>query len=632
MLSKTFLQNKKRYIAYNTFRKDIFTQLAPRDAEAILYLLPWMLSVNHPSVPGYVKEIKKPFQVFSIEKNRDITKRERNFKNSFNIKKEDSLLRFPADVNLIQGVYTIGSVGTVSQTSRSDCDIWICINKDSFDDKTFLQFTQKVNLIKDWFDANLKMPVFFFISDVEDVKSCNYGSIGHESSGSTQRNILKEEFYRTTVLICGRIPLWWVCNDDEGVTDYNQLVDDYKNERFGDYDFIDLGNLESVDRAEYFGAALWQFNKSLTHPLKSIIKMLLLEMLLVSPREELLCHQFRRFILSRKDNAGFLDPSMFTMEAVLKYNETIDPETFAFIKKCFYLRFDVKLLSNKLTLKENLCKEIFQTYSFKREDIYHLNEFSSWTFHEQTKFGDKVLALLLHIYKGITTLQRGITSGINPKDLAIIGRKLSSCLEKKQFKVPIINKPMENMNLPTLTFRYEGRRWQVNPASDSSLIIVDNPDLVSCVAYLVWNDVLLSSQVRMTPNPTPVTLQEIMSLSRRIKDIFSIYDMTAIDFDNFLMPEQIKKILLVVSFEGAQHNKDVNDFSLIYKNDWGELFVRRFRSPEKLKEFIDENSEKFKHVEINYYIQRSSQYYEKIIERTKRIVSQTILGHYTLMI
>ena len=60
--------------------------------------------------------------------------------------------------------------------------------------------------------------------------------------------------------------------------------------------------------------------------------------------------------------------------------------------------------------------------------------------------------------------------------------------------------------------------------------------------------------------------------------------------------------------------------------------MRRFRSPEKLKEFIDENSEKLKHVEINYYIQRTSQYYEKIIERTKRIVSQTILGHYTLMI
>ena len=55
----TFHQNKKTYLAYNDFRKGIFSELTPKDSETILYLLPWMLSVNDPAVAGYVPDLKK---------------------------------------------------------------------------------------------------------------------------------------------------------------------------------------------------------------------------------------------------------------------------------------------------------------------------------------------------------------------------------------------------------------------------------------------------------------------------------------------------------------------------------------------------------------------------------------------
>lgn len=114
MLSNRFLQNKKTYLAYNLFRKNIFSQLAPRDSEAILYLLPWLLSVNHPSIPGYVKDMIKPFKVYGFDREKAFLKREPAFKNMFRVKKEGTLLRFPAAVNLVHGIYSIGSVGTVS--------------------------------------------------------------------------------------------------------------------------------------------------------------------------------------------------------------------------------------------------------------------------------------------------------------------------------------------------------------------------------------------------------------------------------------------------------------------------------------------------------------------------------------
>lgn len=625
MLPYTFLQNKKTYIAYNNFRKRIFSQLSPKESETILYLLPWVLSVNHPAVPGYIKELKKPFKVYGLEKEREIHKKEAAFKNRFGLRGETSFLRFRPNENIIDGLYTIGSVGTVSQTSRSDCDIWICINKKQFEDKMLHHLVQKINLIKDWFDATLRMPVFFFITDLEDIKTCNYGNIGMESSGSTQKNILKEEFYRTTILICGKIPLWWVCYDEHQPVDYDELCENYAYGTLGDYDFIDLGNLESVDRGEYFGSALWQFNKSLTHPLKSIIKMLLMEMLLVSPREELLCHQFRQYILSQKSNPAFIDPSMFTMDAVLKYNEDVEEETFEFIKKCFYLCYEVRLQSKKLTLKESLCRAIFKKYPIDRKEIYRLNDFSRWVLHEQVAFGDQALTLLLNIYNGITLLQRGITQGISPQDLAIIGRKLSSCLEKRANKVPIVHKPLENLNLPTLIFSIVGKKWRVYPAKEATRLLVESTDIVYCIAYVVWNDIYSQGQVRMNPNQTPVTIQEIMGLAKRIREMFGFYDISSIDFENFLKPERITKMLVVASIDETQIENEIVDVCVIYSNNWGELFVSRLKSMHHLQDFLSVHQDKLAYADMNCYVQRSSQFYEKIIERTKRAITQIIL-------
>ncbi|MFA5180702.1 MAG: class I adenylate cyclase [Syntrophales bacterium] len=624
MLLARFLQNKKIYISYNNLRKKAFSQQAPKDSEAILYLLPWLLSVNHRALPGYVKDIVKPFMVYGVDRDKDVLKREPVFKTKFGMKKEGTLLGFPTDLNLIHGIYTIGSVGTISQTSRSDCDIWICINRKAFDEKATMQLSRKVNLIKDWFDEHLKMQVYFFISDLDDIRNCHFGNVSDESSGSAQKNILKEEFYRTSIMICGKIPLWWVCHDDDSPVDYDQLLDEYERDVYGDNDFIDLGDMKPVEQGEYVGAALWQFNKSLTHPLKSIIKMLLLEMLILAPREELLCNQFRHSIFSQGLNPVFTDPSMFTMEAVLRHNEGVDAKTFEFIKKCFYLRYEIKFQSKNVTLKETLAKELFQRYPIAREEIIRLNEFSGWPLHEQMEFGDRVLSLLLKIYKGIVTLQGGASQGIDHQDLTIIGRKLSSCLEKKAHKIPVMHKPIENPDLPMLIFRNEGKRWQVHPHKDPSRFVVASPDIVYCLAYLVWNDIYFSGNVRMSPNPTPVTLKEIMSLAKRIREIFGVFDITTVDFENFLKRERTMKMLVVISFGVPPGKDDRIGFCVLYQNNWGELFEKKIGSPDHLKDFFDAHRVMFAHAEVNYYIQRSSQYYEKIIERTKRSISHII--------
>ena len=315
--------NKQRYLAYNDFRKQLFRELSLETGETVLYLVPWLLSVNAPACPGYLKDLERPFRVHGIEASQETKEREDAFRARFSADPHASFPTPEEEHCLIEGLYTIGSVGTVSQSLASDCDIWVCIDKKGFDQRAWQQINQKLNLIKDWLDTHLVAPVYFFISDVNEIRMNRFGSVDAESSGSAQQNTLKEEFYRTCITICGKIPLWWLCFDPHHAIDYDQAVAVVNGsaDSIVEDDLIDLGDLTTIDKSEYFAAALWQFQKPLLFPLKSILKMALLETALYVPDDPLLCHQYREKPLARKSDEPYPETALFTAGVIFNnYN------------------------------------------------------------------------------------------------------------------------------------------------------------------------------------------------------------------------------------------------------------------------------------------------------------------------
>ena len=624
---KTVIENKDAFLKYNETRKRTFLELSPKAADIVLYLVPWLLSVNHPACPGYIRGLKTPLQVANIHREQEILRRESTYRRLFSIPDNGPVLKFFPQANTILGIYTIGSSGTIAQTEHSDYDIWICIDKRSYDAHTLQQLFRKINLLKNWLDTQLKQPVYFFISDVEDIRSCHFGQVDEESCGTTQKNILKEEFYRTMIVIAGKIPLWWICHDKEHPVLYRDFAEEFDHHEYENQDFVDIGDVEGISQDEYFGAALWQLNKSLTYPLKSIIKMLLLKMQIDSPPEDLLCSRFRKTILEKSASPALSDPSLYAIKALLDHNESARPELLEFIKSCFYLRFDIKMFSKRQGLKERLVADLLNRHRIERNTVYRLNEFAAWSFSEQVAFGNQIFRLLLDIYKEINNSPR--QSSLSEGDMTIIGHKIASCLVSKPDKISVIHKPISNMNLPELTFKTNGKIWQIYDSSNPSDIITSHRDIVTCLAYLIWNGIHETGQVRMEYNPTDVTIQEIINLSKVIRDTFGSHDVAAIDFANFMEPEQIVKALVVVSFEGSaqkkKKKKTMNDQHLLYLNHWGELFVRQFGTQEELQAFIRAIiARQTATLETKYYIQRNSHYYEKNIERTRRTILQTI--------
>ena len=624
IIQKTLSQNKRIFLEYNEFKKRIFLELTPKDSEIILYLLPWLFSINEPTCPGYLRDLNQPFRVYNIEYNKGITNREESFKKMFGVKKHGTLLRPIQKVYVIQGVYTIGSVGTVSQNPLSDCDIWVCFYKEEFDKAAWNQLIQKVNLIKGWMDNNLKLPVYFFISDVKSVKEGRFGSVDAESSGSTQQLVLKEEFYRTLILICGKVPIWWLIYDKTLKIEYDDALTAITSDTFWEYDLIDFGNIEKIKKNEYFGASLWQFHKFLTSPLKAIIKMVLLKMLLEAPQERLLCHQLREAVLSSADPNLFPDHSLFTMSSILDNYKARKKELMKFVKMCFYIRCEIKPYDRKQSLKGKLTENFFKHYPLEQGEWSALQKFDGWKYDAQIEFGRRLFKFMLQLYREISDDNTAVSSKSDKRDLTILGRKISACYLKKKYKISILQKPTQKLNLSVLTFKLNGDEWQTFSSDDTASPIISSKNVIENIAFIVWNNLFAENWIRMRPNPSSITLNEIINLGKRIKNFFGTYETLDIELADYLKEEQISKMLIVAGFDKSPWNEQSKDYGVVYLNNWGELSAMRFNSIKKFEAFLRNSCKDQKDIVISKYLRRNPTSFEKNIERPKKYVFPSI--------
>jgi adenylate cyclase class 1 len=625
-IQRILRRNRKIFLDYQSFRRGLFTELAPEDSEAVLYLLPWLLSVNDPQCPGYIPDIEHPFRVYGIDYDKGIQNREPRFKRRFGVSHKGAMLRGAGDYRTILGLYTIGSVGSISQTSGSDCDIWVCIDKKVFNKRSWQQLNMKINLIRDWFDMNTRMPVYFFLSDISAIQRCHFGSVDAESSGSAQQNVLKEEFYRSFMIICGKIPLWWLCWDPGRDIRYADAVAAVADENFGEYDLVDLGDISRIKRREYFGAALWQLNKSLSQPLKSILKMSLLKMLLDAPESQLMCHQFRARVLSSPAGETFPDFSVFTMEAVAENFRSVRPDKLAFLVECLYIRCEINPYNTKQPLKNRLAGGFFKPFGFSKDRLANLRRTASWPHQQQIQLGNDLFSLMLETYREIANDHAGVAGKSNHRDLTILGRKISAYYLKKKHKVPVLQRPTGTLNIPGVSFHLQQKTWRVLSGNDTANPLCSSTDIIYAIAFVVWNKLFTASQVRMRPNPSSMTLQEIMNLGHRLNFFFGSYETADIDYSNYLKDEQVIRLLVVVGMEKSPWKKEKLDFGVVYLNGWGELFARRFATVRSYEQFLQAIQSGSPGLAPSFYVRRNATSYERIIERTKLILRSNLNG------
>ncbi len=520
---KEIKQILRRYNALNAHRIKRLEADMSGVQKDFLNILPLLFHINYPTLPGFVSN-DVPAGMADYQPDRNTLLIAKKFGRSFEYKRK-ALRTIP-----IQGLYLMGSIGSVGQTTDSDLDFWLCYSHDL--KRNQINLLQKKAHLIEKFGEELGLEVHFFLMDAVAFKSGETLSLSSESSGSAQHHLLLEEFYRTSILVSGRPPLWWIVPPEEDDR-YQSFTDEMIKKRFIDpIDWLDFGGMDDVPADEFFGAAHWQLYKGIESPYKAILKILLMESYAADfPKISWLSQVTKQAIFNGDENVTDIDPYILIYRQVEAYlTAHMQDERLDLARRCFYFKVNMplsKTSKSNYDWKRKRLERLVQEWQWSDLEIRRLDSRDKWKIEEVNRERNILVRELTHSYRVLMNFARNntATGGIDPLELNLLGRKLYAALERRPGKIDFINPGIsKEMCEPRLCFRFESRkdqiRWQLfrdDPnVNETVKVLKTTPSLLEMLAWCHCNDIIepgIQIIIRPFDAPVPITdLRQILDL------------------------------------------------------------------------------------------------------------------------
>ncbi|MBU1003659.1 MAG: class I adenylate cyclase [Proteobacteria bacterium] len=528
----------------------------------------------------------------------------------------------PAPAIRVEAFYSIGSVGTIAQTRNSDIDMWVCFDETGVDPDEVRGFKDKLAAIERWVDSEYGLELHFFVMDMAKVRENNFGFSDKESAGSSQALLLKEEFYRTAVLLGGKKLAWWLLAPDIGDAAYAKgLARIASAKTLPLDDVVDLGAMSRVPRDEFFGASLWQIVKALKSPFKSIMKFALLDKYIAGGSADvLLCNRLNRNIQAGRYDFWSVDPyAVLFSEVEGHYQETGNKEA----RELMRMAFEQKTGFSSLGRTTGRLTEMLGTSWLEYFYPYCVNERSSmpkegkagaWnaeTFADLNELGQMVARYMFRTYEQISKGADGLDTEvrISDQDLTKLGRKIFGHFDKKPGKIlhiPFMDSPRRLFQ--SLEIECQGqsgtpRLWAAKgePVAGKGKKVpfedlhrTKNP--VELLAWLVANQLYEGGmQFQGTNLQAPISTPDLRVLFDELAEFFAPKQVFEAEIEETLRDEEVVRALVVINFATDRDVKDIRDVVLLYGTNWGEVFC--VTSPKQL-DLISRN--------LNSFIQANS--------------------------
>ncbi len=487
-------------------------------------LLPLLLHINHPVLPGFIGS-DTPAGIPDYSPSKAVIRAARKQGRSFTYKK-----RVRRSYH-IQGLYLMGSIGSVAHTTGSDFDVWLC-HDPQLKPSQLRALQEKVKQLEKW-AAELRLEVHIFLINAEAFRRGDREAISRESSGSTQQHLLLEEFYRTGILLAGRHPLWWLVPPEEE-NNYTKYTAMLIHKRFVDpLDCIDFGGLEQTPADEFFGAARWQLYKGIESPYKSVLKLLLVEAYSRDyPAIRWLCQEAKAAIYSGTLDLDTLDPYILMYQRVEQYLQTREEfERLDLARRCFYFKAEQplsrKTRGKKRLWQRQLMQSVVSAWGWNKKKISQLDSRHGWKINQVLDERNKLVRELTNGYHMLTEFSRTYAASgqIDPEELSLLGRKLYTALERQPGKVDSINPNIsKDLVEDALSVHYvetsEGTGgWIVycgevdEEAIDTNVPIKKTASLIEMLSWIQVNGLADRNTVMsLYPDSCPVKQKELRAL------------------------------------------------------------------------------------------------------------------------
>ncbi|MCW8931816.1 MAG: class I adenylate cyclase [Gammaproteobacteria bacterium] len=416
--------------------------LKQRQAE-FLQLLPLLFHVNHPSLPGFVST-QCPSGISKFTPDKDSIRYARKISKSFEYKRR-AYRQYD-----IHALYLMGSTGTIAYSDKSDFDIWVC-HREDLTQIELKELQIKTEHLTQWC-LEFHLEVNFFLIHTDNFRQGKIDKLSSESSGTTQHLLLLEEFYRTSMLLVGRYPIWWIV-PPQFEKEYDEYVENIIHKRLlNEHDFLNFGSINHILAEEFYGATLWHIYKGIDSPYKSILKLLLMECYAKEhPNINLLCFQFKQLIYEKETpDINELDPYIMMMDKITTHliaENSLNRLDLA--RQCLYLKVNESLTELKTapshSWRHTIMNDLVSQWQWKQPKLLLLDGRNQWKIDEVSKEHRNIIESLTYSYRKLSDYFRYQNKDIriSKRDLHILGRKLYAAFENRAGKIEVIGHDTE---------------------------------------------------------------------------------------------------------------------------------------------------------------------------------------------
>jgi len=610
------------FLKINQERIDLTIQgLSERQARFIA-LLPLLFHENNPDLPGYINDdVPAGIYAYSAEPSTIKTAK-------FFFKTYKSVRRARRIMN-INGMYFMGSSGSIAYNSKSDFDVWL-LHSMSLDEDAIELLQQKAYAIEKWAEEMLFLEVHFFVFSAEEFKQGKQQGLSSESSGSAQHYLLLDEFYRSSLLIAGKIPTWWLVPPEEE-KNYDDYIEEctHKN-KFNISESLDFGSVADIPASEFFGAAVWQLYKSIHSPYKSLMKLLLMEVYASEyPSIELLSMMFKKAAYEGIENLDDLDPYLMMYKKVEEYLMIRNQkERLELFRQCFYVKIKEPLSHDikKKSWRRDLFKQVVMDWGWTKDQFKLMDSQKDWQIDYIAKQRNRLMNALTESYRFLSNFARQNTevSRVSQTELNVLGRKLYAAFERKVGKIDIINRDNEsNLNYSKLTI-YQKKNsmgkdsWQLYQGHINSSAISDfqpvkrSQNVIELIAWAFFNQIINSHSAISIHNSNALSVKELRQLLISFEEEYPSRKLPEPNFNDLNQTARIQHACVYVNVGyspkassiangkhvssvrdnvlsyGAQHSNLTYSFDLLICSTWEELLTFRFDGPDALLQCICE--------------------------------------------
>lgn len=553
-----FKEIKQRFISLNKARLHRAKDDMRLRQREFIELLPLLYHINHPLLPGYITK-NTVAGIPDYSPGAEALHITHRLAKSFNYKKR-AYRQF-----YIQAIYLMGSTGTIAYSNDSDFDIWVC-HDSSLSTQDLDELQAKSKAIEE-FAASWEVDAKIFLVNPQHFAQGKHGQLTHEGTGSASHYLLLEEFYRTSLLLAGRYPVWWLVPPDQE-SNYDEFVADIKSKRYiHSRDHLDFGGLNRIQPEEFYGATLWLLYKGINSPYKSVIKTLLMEAYASEyPKIDLLSTRFKRLIYQGENEINKIDPYLMMLHKVEEYLQNHhDTERLELIRRSFYFKVNEKLSQNSNGTehwRRLLLEELVQAWSWTVSQLFILDSKDGWNIPRVIRERAALIKEMTHSYRFLSEFARtkSASSLIKPADLTVLGRKLYAAFERKAGKIDMVYRGItQNLYATHLTLHQlkgEDKRpfWLIfNGIINDNEVSTATPlkrshNLIELLSWCFFNKIITSRTITgIYAITTELTDREIHSIVSLLEKTFDDILLLRDNIADLRKPAYLAQVMTVLN-------------------------------------------------------------------------------------